>query len=153
MNSKEAMRIACSNAGVKAVAASLGLSPTAIYNQINDDAKNDILQRFVDFVAACEDDTPIQWASEQLNGVFVKNPEITVDPEVILDDYVPNSLKEFSDVIKEISIAMKDNKVTKDEADKIRKEWEELKILLETFVLACEFGMINPDKPETGEND
>ncbi len=153
MNSKEAMRIACGTAGVKSVAASLGLSATAIYNQINDESKNDILQRFVDFVTACEDDTPIHWVSEQLNGVFVKNPDISVDPKVILDDYVPNSLKEFSDVIKEISIAMKDNQVTRDEAEKIRKEWEELKILLETFVLACEFGMIKPEEPETGEND
>jgi hypothetical protein len=95
MNSKEAMKIACQKIGVKVVAESLGLSPTAIYNQINDESKNDILQKFVDFVSACEDDTPIQWACEELNGIFVKNPEISVKQKNLMRDCVSNSLKEF----------------------------------------------------------
>lgn len=148
MNSKEAMKIACQKIGVKVVAESLGLSPTAIYNQINDENKNDILQKFVDFVSACEDDTPIKWACEELNGIFVKNPDISVKQNNIMRNCVSDSLKEFSDVIKEIGEAMEDRKVTPDEAKKIRKEWEELKLLLETFVLSCEFGYLNDEKKE-----
>lgn len=56
------------------------------------------------------------------------------------NNYIPSALKEFSDVIKVISEALKDNSISQAEATKIRKEWEELKIILETFVLRCEFG-------------
>jgi hypothetical protein len=146
MNSKEAMKTACSRIGIKVVAEALGVSSSAIYNQINDESKNDILQKFVDFVSACEDDTPIEWACEQLNGVFVKNPDLMVKNTDIVQNYVPNSLKEFSEVIREIGIAMADGKVTADEAERIRKEWEDLKRLLETFVLACEFGYVDKTK-------
>jgi hypothetical protein len=140
MDSKEAMKLACKQVGVKNVAAAIGVSPTALYNQINDSAKKDLLMKFVDFTAACEDDTPIIWASEALDGIFVKNPNIQVEAQNTLSTCVPTSLKEFSDVIKEISEAMQDGKVSKEEAVKIRKEWEELKVVLESFVLACEFG-------------
>jgi hypothetical protein len=140
MDSKEAMRIACKRIGVKNVAEALGQSPTSLYNQINDPNKSDVLEKFVEFTSACEDDTPITWACEQLNGVFIKNPKIQVDQHQLIEDCVPRSLKEFSDVIKEISEALKDGKVSKDEAGDIRKEWEELKVILESFVLACEFG-------------
>ncbi|MFA7232390.1 MAG: phage regulatory CII family protein [Victivallaceae bacterium] len=140
MDSKQAMKQACKQAGLKNVAESLGISPTALYNQINDSGKNDILQKFVDFTAACEDDTPIVWACEQLNGIFVKNPAIQVEAEKDNNNYIPSALKEFSDVIKVISEALKDNSISQMEAARIRKEWEELKIILETFVLRCEFG-------------
>ena len=142
MNSKEAMKAACQQAGVKTVAESLGLSPTAIYNQINDINKTDILQKFVDFTTACEDDTPIRWACEELNGIFVKNPQVKVQNDKKVYDCVPQVLKEFSDVIREIGTAMADGRVSAEEAVKIRKEWEELKTLLESFVLASEFGYI-----------
>ncbi len=143
MDSKEAMRRACENVGIKTVAESLGLSQTAIYNQINDEHRKDILAKFVDFVNACGDDSPMVWACEQLNGMFIRNPEVTVDRFQNANQCVSDTLREFSDVIKEISIALQDNKVTRDEADRIRKEWEELKLLLESFVLACEFGYLN----------
>ncbi len=143
MDSKEAMRRACENVGIKTVAEALGLSQTAIYNQINDENRKDILAKFVDFVNACGDDSPMVWACEQLNGMFIRNPEVTVDHFQDANQCVSDTLREFSDVIKEISIALQDNRVTRDEADRIRKEWEELKLLLESFVLACEFGYLN----------
>jgi len=150
MNSKDAMRSACKEAGVKIIAENMSLSPTAIYNQINDDDKNDILARFVDFANACGNDIPIAWACEELNGMFVRNPHIRATREQFENDCVSDALKEFSDVIKEIGSAMADGKITKDEAQGIRKEWEELKRLLEAFVLACEFGYLDEEEePES----
>ena len=142
MNSKETMKAACQRVGVKTVAESLGLSPTAIYNQINDKHKTDILQKFINFTVACEDDKPIRWACEELNGIFIKNPQVQVQDDKKVYDCVPQVLKEFSDVIREIGTAMADGVVSAEEAVKIRKEWEELKALLESFVLASEFGFI-----------
>jgi predicted GH43/DUF377 family glycosyl hydrolase len=70
----------------------------------------------------------------------VKNPKVQVEKQNTLNTCVPTSLKEFSDVVKEISDAMQDGKISKEEAVNIRKEWEELKIVLESFVLGCEYG-------------
>lgn len=143
MNSKEAIRLACREAGVNRIAEVLGVSPTAIYNQINDSEKNDILNKFVDFANACGNDIPIEWACEELNGVFVKNPGVHPEKEQFQKDCVPDALKKFGEVIKEIGTAMKDGTITKAEAVKIREEWEKLKRLLEAFVLACEFGFLD----------
>lgn len=143
MDSREAMRLACAGAGVKTIAESMGLSQTALYNQINDPSRQNLLQKFVDFTSACEDDTPMRWAAEQLNGIFIKNPPIQVTAHSSdAGKCVSDALREFSEVIKEISAALEDGVVTPTEAARIRKEWEDLKILLETFVLSCEFGFV-----------
>ncbi|MCK5845661.1 MAG: hypothetical protein KAG97_13190, partial [Victivallales bacterium] len=60
-----------------------------------------------------------------------------VDP-----DCVPEALKEFGDVIKVIGSALSDGCVTRKEAEIIRREWDELKMLLETYVLSCEMGKL-----------
>jgi regulatory protein CII len=143
MNSKEALKQSCDERGVKDIAECLNISPTAIYNQINDPDKNDILNKFVDFVNACGNDIPIQWAAAELNGIFLKNPDIAAQKKKIRQTYLPEALQEFGNVIKEIGEAMEDGKVTIEEAEGIRKEWDKLKVLLETFVLACEFGFLD----------
>jgi len=144
MDSKEAMRAACAERGIKEVAESLGVSSSALYNQINDDARGDILEKFVEFANACGNDVAIEWACAELNGFFVKNPEVTVRRgEFDGHRGVPDALKEFGDVIREIGSALEDGKVTADEAERIRGEWDRLKILLEAFVLSCEMGFLD----------
>jgi hypothetical protein len=142
MTSGEAMKAACEQVGVKEVATTLGVSPTWIYNQVNDPEKKDLFQRFVEFSEACGNDIPLQWVCEQFNGYFVKNPEIRVKNEKIDEKIVSGAVKEFGDVLQEVGKAMHDGSVSKSEASKIRSEWEDLKRLLESFVLACEFGYV-----------
>lgn len=146
MDSKQALKLACKNRGVKDIAHDLSLSSSAIYNQINDSNKSDILSKFVDFANACDSEIPIQWVAGELNGIFLKNPDIHVKKDELKESYVPEALHDFGNVIKEIGEAMSDGKITLEEAEKIRVEWDKLKILLETFVLACEFGFLNPQK-------
>lgn len=141
MNSKEAMRKACEESGIKAVADALGMSSSAIYNQINDPNKSDILGKFVDFVNACGNDVPITWACGELDGLFIRNPDSRVS-EHVDPNCVPDALKEFGDLIKEIGSALDDGKVSRKEAESIRREWDELKVLLESYVLSCEMGML-----------
>lgn len=143
MNSKEAMKAACDKVGVKQVASVLGISPTAIYNQINDPEKKDLFQRFAEFVDACESDLPINWICEEFNGYYVKNPDVLAKNNEEAQNYITSTVKEFGDVLQEVGSALSDGKVTKVEAGKIRKEWEELKCMLESFVLACEYGFVN----------
>lgn len=134
------MREACAALGVKTVAQHLGVSPTAIYNQINDSAKPDVLRKFADFVDATGNDIAIEWACEELGGCFVRNPDVSMERGMRPGEYVSSSIKEFGDVLKEIGESLRDGKITKGEAAKIRKEWETLKRLLESFALSCECG-------------
>ena len=51
-------------------------------------------------------------------------------------------LKEFSEVLQAVSQSYEDDgEISKHEAEKIRKEWEELKESTESFVVACETGV------------
>jgi len=139
VNSKEAMKKACKDVGVDEVAKCLKLSKTALYNQMNDQDRNDILYKFVDFNNACENDISIKWACEELDGLFVKNPDIEGNQQQASEQCVPDSMQEFTDVIREISKSLKDGKVSQEEAKVIRKEWEDLKTILETAVLSWEY--------------
>ncbi len=144
MTSKDAMKAACAECGVKAVAEYLGVSPSALYNQMNDESRVDILARFVEFVSACGNDIAVEWACAELNGIFVKNPDVLVERgDADVAGSVPEALREFGDVIGEIGAALEDGRVTPQEAERIRCEWDSLKILLEKFVLSCEMGFLD----------
>lgn len=140
MDSKEAMKKAVKQTGVKEVAASMNMSASTLYNQMNDEDKTDILQRFTDFATLCSNDIAIQWACEQLGGTFVPNIKTQPDKELCARDCISRSLQEFADVMKAIGSAIADDSISKAEAADIRKEWEEVKSLLEGFVFACELG-------------
>jgi phage portal protein BeeE len=139
MNSKETMKLAAKQTGVKEIAQALGVAPSTLYNQMNDEDKVDILQRFVDFSNLCANDVAISWACEQLGGSFTPNLKID-NYQTAASECVARSLKEFSDVIRAIGDAIADGKITLEEAESIRKEWQDLKSLMESFVLACETG-------------
>ncbi len=138
MDSKEAMKKACTDVGVNNIAKYLKQSKTALYNQMNDHARNDILYKFVDFNNACQNDIPIKWACEELGGIFVKNGDVEGNQQKATEKCVPDSMQEFTDVVREISKAFEDGKVSKEEAEMIRKEWEDLKGILEAAILSWE---------------
>ncbi len=138
MNSKDAMREACKDVGIREIAEVLEMSPSNFYNQINDPNRKDLLSKFVDFCNACENDKAIAWASEELNGTFVKNPDISHPKLQDPNECISTSLKEFGDIVREINLAAKDQKISKEETASIRKEWEELKVVMESFVLSHE---------------
>lgn len=138
MDSKQAMKVACEDLGIKEVAKLLQISPTSLYNQINDSSRKDILTKFIEFNDACGNDHPLKWICAESGGFFVKNPDVEGLPIISNNECIPRSLKEFSDVIKEIGDALQDGKITNEEIESIRKEWDELKILLESFILSYE---------------
>ena len=56
-------------------------------------------------------------------------------------------LREFSELLEAVSSSSADNgEIDTKEAASIRKEWEDLKSLTETFVSACESGNYQEDK-------
>lgn len=140
MDSKEAMKKAVKQTGVKEVAIAMNISPSTLYNQMNCEDKTDILQRFSDFCALCGNDIAMKWACEQHGGVFVPNINAVPDKTLTGRDCISKSLQEFADVMREIGLALADDSISKDEAVGIRREWEDVKTLLEGFVFACELG-------------
>ncbi len=143
MNSKQIMKSACRKKGVRQVASIMEIAPTALYNQMNGNMGcQDIVQRFLDFCNATESSAPLEFVSEELNGYFVANPEVSTSKNGSSQKYVSVALQEFSHLIDEIGKAMEDGEISKSEAVRIRKEWEDLKRNLESFVLACEYGFV-----------
>jgi hypothetical protein len=81
----------------------------------------------------------LEWLCAQAGGVYVRNPprvDTASKPDVLVE--TQRILKEFSDVLSAVSQAWVDARVSHEEAAHIRKEWDELKSVAETFVLMCE---------------
>jgi hypothetical protein len=90
------------------------------------------------------DPRPIDWLCRQSNAYRVENiPASEQPPEPVLRS-TQTILKEFSDVLEAVSDSYaNENRIDAEEAQRIRKEWEELKQVAEAFVRACEEGVYN----------
>jgi len=141
MNTKEAMYKACKKKGIQEVARLMGIAPTTLYNQMNQNMNvPDIVDRFIEFCNATESAIPMQYVCEFQNGYFIPNLDIRPSNSVTTQKYMAEAMRKFSNVLDEVSYSLEDNKICKSDSEKIRHKWEELKHSLESFVLACEFG-------------
>ena len=153
MESHEVMRKTVSTAGAKAVASDMALSPSLVYKWCEakgDDASgaDNPLDRILKVCQITGDNTPIIWLCEQVNGFYVDNvtPD-GADEDVRLLAMTQRILKEFSEMLDMVSRSIgNDGGVDKDEARKIRVEWEDLKRVAEQFALYCEMGRFAPEK-------
>ena len=152
MDSCDVLKNAIAAVGAKEVAHELGLSVSMIYKwcetpskQWDDDqsgARNP-LDRIAEIIRVTGNNGAVDWLCNMAGGFFVANPQSTeeepLDIEVLR--HVQNLTKEFADVLSEVTTALSNDKwIDENEAQKIRKEWEELKSLAEGFVVACERG-------------
>ncbi len=146
--SHEVMKAAVERAGVKAVAARLGLSPAMVYKWCAEPSDGDggggsgtpnPLDRLADLIDLAKDPAPAVWLCESAGGAFVANPDVRPlpDPLAVLGQ-TQRLVREFSDLLDVIAKSMGDGKVDPAEARRIRTEWEELKRHAEGFVRACE---------------
>ncbi len=148
MESHEVLKKAINTAGVKAISSDLGLSASLIYKWC--EAKetrgacgaDNPLDRLLNIYAATGDVGPIAWLCEQAQGFFVHNPEQDAQGHLAVFQATQQILKEFSDVLRAVSESnANDDRIDPDEARQIRAEWEELKAVTESFVVACERGV------------
>lgn len=140
--SHDILRAAIDKAGVKTVAAELGLSQAMVYKWCAEpDASGtpNPLDRLRTVVALSGDMGPVVWLCEVSGGYFVRNPEPRKPsaPLAVLSQ-TQQLVRRFSDMLEEISKSMADGEVDPNEARRIRTEWEELKRHAEGFVGACE---------------
>ena len=152
MKSHEVLKKAVVKRGAKMVASELGVSSSLLYKWTEESVESDPqssgarnpLDRIMALCRSTGDVGIIQWLCEQNDGFFAKNPEIqeakNVDAALVRSTQV--MIKEFSDLLEEISASMSDDgTIDKKESEKIRREWEGLKRQAESFVVGCEKGM------------
>lgn len=145
--------------GAKMVASELNVSSTLVYKwceevtELPDGSKTsgavNPLDRIIRIYEITEDEKIINWLCQSAGGFFAKN--IHTDKSDINIDMLQNIqrfVKEFSDTLDAIVQSYNDDKKISDsDARRIRKEWEELKCMGESFVMACEGGTFNNENP------
>ncbi len=78
--------------------------------------------------------------------VFIRNPASLNHPGQLIP-LTTGIVEEFADMLTTIATSASDNKITPEEARKIRARWEELKSVTESFVRACESGNFGEVRP------
>lgn len=150
MQSYEVLKRAIESVGVKAVAASLRLSPAMVYKwcQPHDPEDPDTsgarnpLDRLAGIAATTGDTCLINWLCHEGGGFYVPNPRERVPSlNTELLNRTQRLVTEFSQLLMTVTAAIEnDGAIQPDEADRIRQAWELLKASGEAFTTACERG-------------
>jgi len=167
MKSYEIIREAVQEPGVKAVAAALKVSAALVYKWCEptpedeageqSGAKNP-LDRVRELYGLTKDIRLIRWLCNEAGGFFVSNPvqpENVRSPDETIWQESRKMVREFSGLLDAVSQSMDDDQsVDLHEADQIRQKWEDLKMLVERFVIACEKGYyrVKVDKSSAGRS-
>ncbi len=145
MQSHEVLREVFKKTSAKQIAADLGLSLSLIYKWTEPPAEdagsgsNNPLDRVGQLVKSTHDPRIAQWVAEQSGGFYIRNPANLTHPGQLIP-LTNDIVQEFADMLATIASSAADNKITAEEAKRIRARWEELKSVTESFVRACESG-------------
>jgi hypothetical protein len=147
MKSHEVLKQAMSAVGVKAIAAEMNLSTSLLYKWCQPKDTPDApgaenpLDRLLKICQLTGSDRPVRWLCEQTGGYYSANPVPGNNRSLPLINATRSILKEFTQLLDAVSESFEnDGNISRREADRIRREWEDLKSLAESFVHACECG-------------
>ncbi len=145
MHAHEVMKEVLKQTSAKQIAGDMGLSLSLIYKwaEPNDGevagAASSPLDRVGQLIRFTHDTRIAQWVCEQADGFYIRNPH-NLPPTEMLMPATNDILQEFADMLATIARASADNAISQDEAKTIRRRWEELKSVTESFVKAAESG-------------
>ncbi|MEY4386089.1 MAG: hypothetical protein RLY20_1372 [Verrucomicrobiota bacterium] len=145
MQSHELIREVLKSTPPKQVCSDLGLSLSTIYKWAEADEGDgsgvvNPLDRVEALLRSTNDPRIVHWICQRAGGFFIRNPKTTnAHPEYLIPA-TNEIVQEFADLLAVIATAAGDNHISADEAKTIRKRWEELKTVTETFVNCCENG-------------
>jgi len=150
MLSHEVLRRAAEPIGVKALAASLRLSPAMVYKWCQESSRDDPdasgarnpLDRLAEVFRATGSIDVVNWLCHEAGGFFISNPPEPREPFAVdLLMQTQGLVKEFSELLDTVTTSIEDDgEIEPAEADRIRRAWEALKSLAERFTIACERG-------------
>ena len=158
MKSYEVIRKAVDEPGVKAVAAALKVSPALVYKWCEPPAEEgdpdqsgakNPLDRVRELYLQTREKELINWLCHQAGGFFVVNPAQgtgkSLDESVFAE--TRGMVRDFSELLDTITESLENTPgISLDEADQIRQKWEDLKALVERFVIGCEKGFYHIEK-------
>lgn len=158
--SNEVLKQAADKVGVKALAAQLRLSPALVYKWCQEydpedpdssGARNP-LDRLAEIVDATGDLDVVNWLCHRAGGFYAPNPAVdTTDYGTDLLLGAQQLVKEFSDMLEEVSRSIADDgAIEPGEAKRIRRHWEVLKRVAESFVVCGEAGLFGEPASEAG---
>ncbi len=153
MHSHEVMKEVLKKTSAKQIAGDMGLSLSLIYKWAEppeDDSGSGAsspLDRVGQLIRITKDPRVAQWVCEQAGGFYIRNPQ-QLPPGQPLIPITNDIVQEFADMLATIATSSADNVITKDEANNIRRRWEELKTVTEGFVTAAETGHFSATPPE-----
>jgi len=157
-SSYEIIKEAIEKVGIKAVAPKMNLSKSLLYKWCQDSKEpspykaasgaSNPLDRIKKLYEETQDPEIINWLCQAADGYFVKNsPTEKINTDARMFNNVQKFIKEFSETLDTISNSYyDDHSINAEEAEKIRKEWEDMKRIGEGFVKACEAGKFNKGK-------
>jgi hypothetical protein len=144
MQSHELLREVFQKTSPKQIAAELGLSLSLIYKWAEPDGEGsgaaNPLDRVEQLIRCTDDPRLVQWVCERAGGFFIRNPATHHAHPDYLIPATNQIVQEFADLLAVIASAAADNHISKPESKDIRRRWEELKGVTETFVRCCEEG-------------
>jgi hypothetical protein len=158
MKSYEVIRRAVDEPGVKAVAAALKVSPALVYKWCEPPAEEgdpdqsgarNPLDRVRELYMQTKEKSLINWLCNEAGGFYVVNPQ--KDEGRSLDAAIFGEtramVRDFSELLDTITESYEnDPGIDRDEAGAIREKWEDLKSLVERFVIGCEKGFYHVKK-------
>lgn len=145
MQSHEILREVFQTTSPKQIAAELGLSLSMIYKWAEADEGDgsgsvNPLDRVEGLLRCTNDPRLVHWICQRAGGFFIRNPKTTNAHPDFLIPATNEIVQEFADLLAVIATAAADNHISTAESKTIRKRWEELKTVTETFVTCCENG-------------
>lgn len=156
MQSHELLREIFQTTSPKQIAAELGLSLSMIYKWAEADEGDgsgavNPLDRVEALIRSTNDPRLVHWVCQRAGGFFIRNPKTANPHPSFLIPATNEIVQEFADLLGVIAMAAADSHVTSNEARTIRKRWEELKTVTETFVTCCENGNFTALKNAAGK--
>ena len=146
VHSYEIVREVLKSTSAKQIASDLGLSLSLVYKWAETPDPNapsqsyNPLDRVDQLYQSTNDLRLLHWLCERAGGFFIKNPKTTHSHPDYLIPATNQIVQEFADLLSVVSGAASDNAITSEESRSIRKRWEQLKSVTETFVACCEAG-------------
>lgn len=149
MQSHELLREVLQTTSPKQVASDLGLSLSMIYKWAEPpdgtgSGSTNPLDRIEALWKTTGDPRLVQWICQRAGGFFIRNPKTHHAHPDFLIPATNKVVQEFADLLAEVAVAAADNRITPQEAARIRTRWEDLKTVTESFVACCEEGNFGP---------
>lgn len=144
MESHEVIRNLIDKAGAKMVAEALGLSLPLIYKWSQPaeggSGTANPLDRVADLLACSQDRELIRWLCQKAGGIFVEQAPAREGCPLPAAPATNEIVQEFAEMLSLIARSAEDQKISQEEGEHIRRDWEHLKSVTEGFVRCCEAG-------------